>query len=110
MNPIWLEILGVVLRAALSALSGYLVEHHIATADQTDRWTTAIVEHAVLWAPGAAALAWGLWARYRGKQKLLVALSSDVKMSENEVTAIVKSGVPTPTVSTPKNTIPGVPA
>lgn len=89
-NPIWLEILGVVLRWALSSLSGYLVAHHILTADQQDRFTNAIVEHALLWAPGCLALAWGLWSRYKGRVKFLTALTVN---SEEQVKEKIANGM-----------------
>lgn len=93
MNPIWLEILGVALRWALSSISGYLVANHILTADQQDRFTGAIVEHALLWAPGAVALAWGLWARYRGRVKFLTALESPAGTTEEGVKARIANGL-----------------
>lgn len=109
-NPLVLEFLGVLARALLSSAAGYLVAHHVLSADQSERYVVAFAHDFVLAAPAIGAAAWGLFVRYRGKQKLLVALSSDVKMSENEAAAIVKSGYATPTVTTPKNTVPGVPA
>lgn len=109
MDPLLIEFLGVLARSLLNALGVWLVAHHVLSTDQSERYVTAFAHDVVLALPAIGALAWGLWVRYRGKQKLLVALSSDVKMSENEVTAIVKSGAVTPTVTTPKDTIPGVP-
>lgn len=110
MSPIILEILGVVARVLLSSLTGYLEARHLITAEQSSKFIDEAMHYLVVGAPAILALAWGVWVRYRGKQKLLVALSSDVKMSENQVNAIVKSGAVTPTVTTPKDSIPGVPA
>lgn len=110
MNPIFAEVAGVLARAALLALTGYLQKRHLLTAEQSEKFVAAALDHLVVWAPGGIALGWGLWKSYIGRKKLVVALSSDVKMSENEAIAIVKSGTVTPTVATPKNTIPGVPA
>lgn len=93
MNPIWLEIVGVVARWAMTAFSGYLVTHHILTADQSDRFTQAVVEHVLLWAPGALALAWGLIARYRSRIKFLTALESRPGTSEAEVKATITNGM-----------------
>lgn len=93
MNPIVLEILGVVLRFAMTSLSGYLVTHHILTADQGDKFTDAIVAHALLWAPGGLALAWALVVRYRGRIKFLTALESRQGISEAEVKATIKNGM-----------------
>ncbi len=109
-NPIVLDVLGVLSRSALLALTGYLQKRHLLTPEQSDKLVTLAVEHLLIWAPGALAVAWGLWKSYWGRKKLLVAQSAGYPISENEVKAIIKSGIVTPTVSTPKNTIPGVPA
>ncbi len=110
MNPIVLDVLGVLARSLLLALTGYLQKRHLLTPEQSDKFVTLAVEHFLVWAPGALALAWGLWKSWFARKKLLVAAAADYPMTENEVKAIIKSGCVTPTVSTPKNSIPGVPA
>lgn len=110
MNPIFAEVAGVLARAALLALTGYLQKRHLLTAEQSEKFVAAAVDHIIVWAPGALAVAWGIWRTFISRKKLLVAAASDKPMTENQVTAVVKSGAVTPTVATPKNTIPGVPA
>jgi len=110
MDPITVEFLGVILRTLLTYVGGFLVAHHVINDADRERYVAHFATEIVLSLPAIGALAWGLWVKLRSRKKLLVALSSDVKMSENEAAAIVKSGCVTPTVSTPKNTIPGVPA
>ncbi len=110
MTALLIDFFGVILRSSLSMLGGWLVARHFLTASDSERFATAFAHDLALALPTVGAAVWGVIVRYRGKKKLLVALSSDVKMSENEVNAIVKSGAVTPTVMTPKNTVPGIPA
>ncbi len=108
MDPITLDIIGVLARWALTALSAWLVQHHVITTEQGETFVTACVHNILAAAPGVIALAWGLWAKYHGRIKLLVA-ASEANMTEDEIKAVIKSGAVTPTVKTPANTVPGVP-
>lgn len=74
MNPIYLEVLGALVRWVLTAAGGYLVAHHILTADQTDRFSSDVLAHLVLWTPVIAALAWSIWAKLRQRLKVSIAL------------------------------------
>lgn len=67
MNPLALEIAGAVARWLLQLFGAYLVAHHVLTADQSDRFATAVLEHILLWLPAAAALAWSVWSKYRAR-------------------------------------------
>ncbi len=109
-NPIVLDILGVLARALLSVLSGYLEAKHLITTEQSTKFVDEAVHYVLIGAPAVGAFAWGAWVRYHNRKKLVVALGSEKLMTENEVKALIKSGAVTPTVSTPKDTIPGVPA
>jgi hypothetical protein len=108
MDPLIFEFLGVVLRSGLTAVGGYLVAHHVLTGSQSETYVTAFSHDLVVGLPAIGGLAWGLWTRYHTRVKLLTALMPGVT-TENQVNAILKSGAPTPTVSTPPNTVPGVP-
>lgn len=73
MNPIYLEVLGALVRAAMLILSGWLVERHVLTADLADRLTTDVVTHVVILAPAAAAIAWSIIAKWLKQRKLALA-------------------------------------
>lgn len=92
MNPLVLEFLGVVVRWLLTSVGGYLVAQHILTADQSDRFSNALVEHFLLSAPAAAGLLWGLWVRYRGRIKFLTALESRPGTTEQQVKKTISDG------------------
>lgn len=109
MNPILAQILVGLTQWALAAAGGYLVAHHIITATQADSLTKDLLGHLALALPLLGALALTLWNKYRARVKLLVALQPGVH-NEDQVNAIIKSGAPTPTITTPSNTSPGVPA
>ncbi len=109
MNPILVQILMALAQTGLAAVGGYLVAHHIITASQADSLTKDLLGHLVLALPLLAGLALTLWNKYKGRVKLLVALQPGVH-TEDQVNQIIKSGAATPTITTPSNTSPGVPA
>lgn len=92
MGPLLLDILGTWVRAALVALSTYLIQHHIVTADQGDRLMTELFTHIMLTAPALAAVAWSMWAKYKGRIRFLTALEMPSGTSESKVKAIVADG------------------
>jgi hypothetical protein len=108
MDPMVWDFLGVIVRWALTAAGAWLVGHHVLTASQSETYVTAFAHDLVIALPAIGGLAWGLWTRYHGRVKFLTALMPGVH-TENQVNAILKSGAPTPTVTTPPNTVPGVP-
>lgn len=73
MTDLVLEILGGWIRAALMALTAYLVEHHVVTASQGDRLTSELFTYVMLALPGLGALAWTTWQKYRSYLKLTAA-------------------------------------
>lgn len=109
MDPLVVEFLGVIGRWLLTSIGSYLVAHHVLNASQSEQYVTAFTHDLVLALPMIGGLLWGLWTRYHGRVKLLTALSKG-PTTEDAINAIIKSGAPTPTVMTPKSTIPGVPA
>lgn len=108
MNPILAQILMALAQTALAGIGGYLVAHHIITASQADSLTKDLLGHVALALPLVAGLGLTLWNKYLGRRKLLVALQPGVH-TEDQVNQILKSGAPTPTITTPSNTSPGVP-
>ncbi len=110
MNPIVLDLLGVLTRSVLLALTGYLQKQHLLTPEMSANLVTVLMAHFVIWGPGAVAVGWGLWKSWWSRKKLLVAQASPFPMTENEVKAVLNSGQSTPSVSTPKNAVPGIPA
>lgn len=108
MNAILSQILIALAQTAIAFLGGILVEHHIISGAQEQTLIAWTVNHVILAAPVLGALAIGLWQKYIGRKKLLIALQPGVH-TENDVNAILKSGAPTPTILTPPSTVPGVP-
>jgi hypothetical protein len=109
LDPITVDFLGVLVRAFLTYLGGYLVAHHVINDAANELYVTHFTHVIILSLPAAGSILWGLYVRYRGRRKLMVALMPGVH-TEDQVNAIIKSGQATPTVSTPSSTIPGVPA
>ncbi len=103
MNPILQSALLSLVRWALAIAAGFLVKAGIWDASDAETYVAA-------GALALLALGWSLWLKYRDRVKLLTALTMTPGATENDVIAHIASGAPTPTVSTPPNTIPGVPA
>lgn len=95
-------------QTGIAFLGGILVEHHVISGAQEKTLTAWAVNHALLATPVVAATLWTVWLKYRGKLRMLVALQPGVH-TEDQVKAILKAKLPTPTIATPSNTIPGVP-
>lgn len=98
MNPIVSAALGSILRWALAIGAGYLVKAGIWTGSDAETYVTA----ATL---GALGLGWSLWQNNRGRVKLLTTLHW-AGVTEQDVTAHIASGAPTPPVSTPIDKVP----
>lgn len=99
--PFIQQILGTLVRALVVWLAGVLAARGIVVSDdqtmQVVAWLTPLV----------ATLAWSLWQKFRGRQKLLTALGASKIMTEAEVEKrVADPGVPTPSVLTPKTEIP----
>ena len=102
MNPMMQEAIGSILRWVLAIGAGYLVQHGIWTQGDASSYVAAA-------AMGLVALGWSMWQKYGARVKLLTALTMPSGTTENEVVAKVNLGVPVPSVTTPPNTVPGVP-
>lgn len=100
--PFIQQIIGVFVRALVVWAAGYLAAHaHITlTEDQIGQVVAYLV-------PVLAVVAWSLYSKYVGRQKLLTAAGSPRVMTEHEVEAMVKDpAIPTPSVLTPKTELP----
>lgn len=99
--PFIQQIIGVLVRALVVALAGYLAGHAGITLSESQ--IGSIVAYLV---PIAAVLAWSLWQKYFGRQKLLQAVAQ-ANTTEAAIEANVKSAVvSTPSVLTPKTERP----
>lgn len=88
----WYLILGGVARAALAALTGYLVTHHILTAAQGDSFASEALTHLMLVAPFAGAILWSVLQKYRSRIEFLTALDSPQGTTEARVKAAIAEG------------------
>lgn len=91
MSPLMFEALGVLVRWLLTMAGSYLVARHILTADQSDRFTAAIAEHILLYAPLAIPLLWALFAKYRSRLKLMAARELPAYASDHALAARMKT-------------------
>lgn len=98
--PFISQIIGVLVRAALVWLAGYLNSHGINIGDSQ-------VTQVVTWAtPLVAALAWSAYQKFHGRQKLLTAQAA-ANLTEHEVEArVADPKTPNPSVMTPKSEVP----
>lgn len=108
MDPVTTEFAYVVARWALTVVFTWLVKGHVMTSEQGETFVTAFAHNAVLALPAIGALVLGICAKIRARRKLMIATSA-ANMTENEVKAILKNSASVPTISTPPNTVPGVP-
>ena len=94
--------IGSILRYGLMILATYLVKHGIWSQSAAEGYVEAAVT-------ALLACGWSWWKIHSNRIKLLVALMPGPK-TEDEVNAHISSGLPVPSVLTPSNTVPGVPA
>lgn len=93
MDPLLSEFLGAVARWLLASIGSYFIAHHVLTADQTDRFTGAVLAHLALWLPVGGALVWSLVAKYKDRVKFLTALQAPAGTTEASVNARVENGM-----------------
>lgn len=85
MNPLYVTMLGAVLRALLLALFGGWIQQGI--------WTTGQVEQLALGLAGfLATVVWVLWIKYKDRLHFTAALQTPEGTTENEVRELVKRG------------------
>jgi hypothetical protein len=101
-SPFVQQVIGVFVRAALVWFAAWVASHGGPALSEGD------ISHAVsVIVPLVAALAWSIWSKYRGRQKLLTALAAPHPMSEAQALDDVRDGrIPTPSVNTPVHEVP----
>ena len=102
MNPLLQEALASIVRSILKLGAGYLVARGVWTQGDATTYVSAA-------ALAMIGFGWSYWTTYSSRIKLLAALTMPAGATENQVIAKVASGAITPIVSTPADTIPGVP-
>jgi len=98
MNPVLSAAVGSILRWGLAIGAGYLVKAGIWSGSDAETYVAA-------GAMGLLGLGWSLYAKYRGRIKLLTALEL-AGATEHEVKAIVAASPAAPAVTTPVNQVP----
>lgn len=101
MNPMIRDYVVTLIRTLLLAGAGALVKSGLAEEGSFDELATGL-------ATAIVTIGWALWSKYKARKHLVTALTLPQGSTENDVKAAIKSGV-TPTVTTPSNTVPGVP-
>lgn len=101
MNPVLQAALFSILRWALAIGAGWLVNHHIWSASDAETYVAAA-------ALAILSLAWSQRNVMLSRAKLLVALMPGMH-TEDDVNAHLAAKLPTPALTTPSNTSPGVP-
>lgn len=109
MNPLISALIASTIRKLLTLLAGVLIAHNIATASQAEGLVQLGVDWGLAILPLAISAFWS-YANEKGwRVKFLTALWLPEGSTENDVKEIIKSGAVTPTVTTPPDTIPGIP-
>jgi hypothetical protein len=106
MNPILQSALGSLIRWALMLLVPVLIKYGIWSDSDASKYVDAAVI-AVL------TLLWSFYQKYKSRVKFLTALMPVAvggPQTEAEVDSHIARGAPTPSLTTPVNTVPGVPA
>jgi hypothetical protein len=84
-NPLYVTMLGAILRAVLLGLFGGLIEKGI--------WTTGQVEQMAVGLAGfLLTVAWILWNKYKDRLHLDAALQAPAGTTHEEIKALVESG------------------
>ncbi len=102
MNPIVSSALGAIIRWALSGAAVWFVDHGIWTAGEASSYVLAA-------SLASLSLGWALWNKYKGRIAFLTALAMTPGTTEADVKDHIKTGMPTPSVSTPVDVVPTLP-
>jgi hypothetical protein len=102
MNPMLRDLLASVFRYLLGYAGMWLVAKGVITSAQSDAY---INEFSVGLTVAVAAVAAGLWARFKSRQKLVTAMASPFAMTEADVTRRVAHGLAS-SVTTPTDEVP----
>lgn len=87
MSPLLWAVLGAVIRTGAAALSGYLITHHVLTADKADTFTNEVTTHVLMALPIVSALAWSIVQKYLQHAKLSKATDqvADMKAAQQRI-------------------------
>lgn len=88
MNPIYKEIIGTWVRAALHFLSAFLIQHRIVTAAQGEAVASMLFDQILNSLPALGSLAWSWWQKRTSRQKLDIALKLPAGATEADVKAV----------------------
>lgn len=109
MNPLLKALIASTVRKLLTGLTGALVLKKLMTTEQAEGWIQWAIDWAVAMLPLAVSYVWSYINEKGWRTKFLVTLTQPVGSTENDIKAIINSGATVPTVTTPPNTIPGIP-
>lgn len=99
MNPLLIEALGSIVRAALNIGAGWLVAHGIWSSSDAEKYVGAL-------AIALLTLGWSIWQKHGMRAKLVTAMAMPAGVSENQVQAAVSDPhVLTPPVTLPKDAV-----
>lgn len=102
MNPLTFDIVGSFVRAGLMFISGWLVEHHVWTPEQSASFSERLYVYILAALPGLVGLVWSAFTNYRKRVKLVTALSLPAGKTEEHLEQVVSKGN-TPPVTLPKD-------
>lgn len=97
MAALVLELLGALVRAALTTMAGWLMAKGLVTSEQVGRMVEPFTAGIVLM---IATVAWSLYAKYKGRVQLNTALASPPSTLQ-EVQAAIKDGTQAPAAARP---------
>lgn|ERR1017187_139179 len=98
MNPIYITVVGSLLRWLLAIGAGYLVKHGLLESTDVKHWIAGITM-------ALLAIGWSVWQKYHSRVKMLTALTMPEGSTENQLNTQIVSKV-TPSISTPVNEVP----
>lgn len=85
MNPLLSEFVGAVLRWMLATAGTALVTRNVITAEQSDRFVSALTGHLLYLLPIAASLVWSLVHKYWSDLKLRAARDLPAGASDDDI-------------------------
>src|SRR4029077_13061941 len=100
MNPFMRDIAGGVARSLLAGAFGLLVAARPLSSSDSTRYAEAA-------APILVSVGWSAYQKFTARQKLVTALGTTQRISENELNEQIKDGASAP-VNTPETHVPVV--
>ena len=91
--PILDAVLGSLVRAGLTMLTGFLLERHLVSKEIADQFVSDGVARVLIAVPAVLALAWSVWVKIRGRARFLTALQSPPGTTEDQVKDKVDRGM-----------------